>query len=347
MKTIPLTKGYEAIVDDEDYDYLMQWKWHALVGKHVYAERCERPRGQKIKHILMHRVINKTPDGMVTDHDNGNGLDNRRHGIATPTKKADPSTRELPGTSSTRNGTRPFSSRNVATSSEFSQVNRLQQTPTQIKLPSYLGSSTRSLSMSDMRATIEPKSDRLNADDLIGINGKTIKITKVAIVSGDQPVSLGFDGDGGKPWYPCKSMRRVLVNVWGNNANAYVGRSLTLYRDEKVRFGGAEVGGIRISHMSHISEPITMALTASRAQRKPYTVQPLAGGTPSAEDKAINEAFDALIAEANAATTLEAINDVAKKAGKNKGVSKAKVEEMREIVTRKRAEFSRQPGDEG
>lgn len=201
--------------------------------------------------------------------------------------------------------------------------------------------------MIDMRSTIVPKSDQCNADDLIS-GPRTITITKVDLKPGtEQPVSVYFEGDEGKPWRCCKSMRRVLVSVWGSDASKYVGRSLTLYRDEKVRFGGAEVGGIRISHMSHISEPITMALTASRAQRKPYTVQPLAGATPVPEDKAINEAFDALIAEANAAATLEAINDVAKKAGKNKGVSKAKVEEMREIITKKRAEFSHQPGDEG
>lgn len=87
MKTIPLTKGYEAIVDDADYDFLMQWKWHALVsGRGVYAERCERPKGQKVSHIMMHRVINKTPDGMDTDHDNGNTLDNRRHNLRSATR---------------------------------------------------------------------------------------------------------------------------------------------------------------------------------------------------------------------------------------------------------------------
>lgn len=200
--------------------------------------------------------------------------------------------------------------------------------------------------MSSMLATITPKSDQLNADDLIGGTSKTIKITQVAILNGDQPVSLNYEGDNGKPYKPCKSMRRVLVNCWGSDASVYAGRSLTLYRDDKVRFGGAEVGGIRISHMSHISEPITMALTATRAQRKPYTVQPLAGHSSAPEDKAINDAFDALIKEAYGATTLEGINEIAKKASKNKGVMKAKIDEMKEVITAKRAGFQRQPGDE-
>ena len=129
--------------------------------------------------------------------------------------------------------------------------------------------------MTDMLATIVPKSDRINADDLTG-RTLTIKVTKV-LLSGEaeQPVSIAFEGDGGKPWYPCKSMRRVLVNLWGPDANAYVGRSITLYRDDTVTFGALKVGGIRISHMSNIDGDKTMALTATRAQRKPYTVKPL------------------------------------------------------------------------
>jgi len=202
--------------------------------------------------------------------------------------------------------------------------------------------------MSSMLATIAPKSDQLNADDLIGGVSKTIKVTAVSILAGDQPVSLSFEGDNGKPYKPCKSMRRVLVNVWGSDGNSYIGRSMTLYRDDKVKFGGAEVGGIRISHMSGITEPVTMALTATRAQRKPYMVKPLAiSESPSAEDKAAIDAFEVLLQEAYGATSLEGINNIAKAASKNKGVAKAKVEEMREIITRKRAEFAeRQPGDE-
>ena len=129
--------------------------------------------------------------------------------------------------------------------------------------------------MNDMRATIVPKSDQCNFDDFVGGKTKTIKITSVKLTSGDQPASLNYENDQGKPYKPCKSMRRVLVYCWGDDANKYVGRSLTLYGDPKVSFGGVAVGGIRISHMSDIKEPITMALTATRAQRKPFTVKPL------------------------------------------------------------------------
>lgn len=129
--------------------------------------------------------------------------------------------------------------------------------------------------MIDMIKTVEPKTDQLNADSLIG-GAKTIKITGVKLCAEpEQPIAISYEGDGGKPYKPCKSMRRVLICVWGGDGNKFIGRSLTLYRDEKVLFGGQAVGGIRISHMSDISAPVTMALTASKSARKPYTVQPL------------------------------------------------------------------------
>ena len=135
--------------------------------------------------------------------------------------------------------------------------------------------------MIDLRKTVIAKSDQLNADDLIG-QTKTVKVTKVSLLTeADQPVALSFEDDGNKPYKPCKSMRRVLVNIWGPDGNAYIGRSMTLYRDEKVMFGGVATGGIRISHMSHIDGPVTMALSVTRANRKPFTVQPLATPAPT------------------------------------------------------------------
>ncbi len=134
--------------------------------------------------------------------------------------------------------------------------------------------------MSNMLQTVIPKSDQLNADDLIGGKALTIKVTKVSLVNGDQPVAINYEGDNGKPYKPCKSMRRVLIHAWGGDGAGYVGRSMTLYCDPTVKFGGADVGGIRISHLSHIERDMTMALTATRANRKPFTVKPLLVAEP-------------------------------------------------------------------
>ena len=129
--------------------------------------------------------------------------------------------------------------------------------------------------MGDMKQVIIPKSDQLNADDLLS-GPMTVKITAVTVKGGqEQPVSISYEGDNGKPYKPCKSMCRVLVTAWGADSSLYVGRSLTLYCDPRVKWGGMEVGGIRISHMTNIEDTMTMALTVTRANKKPFIVQPL------------------------------------------------------------------------
>lgn len=129
--------------------------------------------------------------------------------------------------------------------------------------------------MTDLAKTIAPKSDQLNADDLIA-GPLTITVTDVrGSDNPDQPVSIHFEGDAGKPYKPCKSMRRVLVHCWKGDGKAYIGRRMTLYRDEGVQFGGIKVGGIRISHLSHIDREVEMALTVTKARRAPYRVRPL------------------------------------------------------------------------
>lgn len=75
MKRIPLTQGKFALVDDKDYDWLMQWKWtYANAG---YAKRKYR-EGGKQHTVLMHRVITGAKRGQTVDHRDGDGLNNTR-----------------------------------------------------------------------------------------------------------------------------------------------------------------------------------------------------------------------------------------------------------------------------
>jgi hypothetical protein len=85
MKKIPLTQGQFALVDDADYDWLMQWKWSSLKRKTglFYAVRTDTQN----KMVYMHRSINDTDGGFWTDHVNGNGLDNRRLNLRTCSKQ--------------------------------------------------------------------------------------------------------------------------------------------------------------------------------------------------------------------------------------------------------------------
>lgn len=139
--------------------------------------------------------------------------------------------------------------------------------------------------MTDMTPIIQARSDQQNADDFMG-GPRTIKITKVSLNPGsEQPCSISFEGDDGKPWRPCKSMARVLVLVWGPDSKNYVGKSLTLYRDPDVKWGGMAVGGIRISHMSDMKSNAPLMLTVTRGKKAPYTVKPLASSTSKPEPK--------------------------------------------------------------
>jgi hypothetical protein len=164
-----------------------------------------------------------------------------------------------------------------------------------------------------MSQTIAPKSDQLNADDLIG-GPRTITITRVTGNEGnaEQPVNIFFEGDNGKPFRPCKSMRRVMVKIWGKDASKYAGQSMTLFRDPKVQWGGMEVGGIRISHMTGLEKKEVMALTASNRARKPYTVNPLTD-VPAAQQQSNGpdlgewaRKFIASIGKVNDVATLDA-----------------------------------------
>lgn len=83
MKEIPLTKGKVAIVDDDMYEYLMQWKWYCSTQNRAVRTTGD---GKNQKMIYMHREILKTPDGMETDHVSMDTLDNRRENLRISTR---------------------------------------------------------------------------------------------------------------------------------------------------------------------------------------------------------------------------------------------------------------------
>ena len=88
FRRIPLTQGYFAIVDPQDYQRLSKYKWRLCrtKGKNVlYAERSVRLAGGKYSRILMHRQLIEAPEGYVIDHMNGCGLDNRRANLRLAT----------------------------------------------------------------------------------------------------------------------------------------------------------------------------------------------------------------------------------------------------------------------
>jgi hypothetical protein len=76
-REIPLSRGLVALVDDEDFDWLSQWKW--FLNTHGYAARkTSGAGGVRRRDIFMHREILCPHQGLLTDHKNGDRLDNRR-----------------------------------------------------------------------------------------------------------------------------------------------------------------------------------------------------------------------------------------------------------------------------
>lgn len=131
----------------------------------------------------------------------------------------------------------------------------------------------------DLRHTIVPKSDQLNADQLIG-GPMTITVARVSAKSSgtDQPVTINYEGDGGRPFKPCLTMRKVLVLAWGHDGNKWTGKSMRVYNDPAVKWGTDAVGGVRISHLSHIQSDIKVSLAVTKGKKALYEIKKLADG---------------------------------------------------------------------
>ena len=159
----------------------------------------------------------------------------------------------------------------------------------------------------EVLASIVPKSDQLNADDLV-TGPITVTITKVSRGDREQPIVVELEGR--RPYKPCKTMRRVLIAVFTDDPKNWVGQQMTLYCDPSVLWGGVKVGGIRISHLSGLPEPRTFILTKARGKRSEVTMHPIDTLTP--EDRKYIKETKKEIAVAQSLETLKAYGFVVK-----------------------------------
>lgn len=151
--------------------------------------------------------------------------------------------------------------------------------------------------MVDISTMLSGKGSQLNADDLKE-EDRIITITRVERRDGEQPLAIHFEGDNGKPFLPCLTMRRVIAHLWGTNGSVFVGRRLHLYRDASVTFGKESVGGIRIKGASHITGLVTCLMTVSRGKRRRVTIQPLA----APQDERARKSADLFVADVKSAS---------------------------------------------
>jgi hypothetical protein len=130
-----------------------------------------------------------------------------------------------------------------------------------------------------MRVTIEKKTDQLNYEDFLGGITRMVTIAGVKAGTKEQQYDVAIEGDP-RVWRPAVTVLKLLVAAWGDDAKEWAGRRAVLYGDPEIMFGRDKVGGIRVSHLSHIDTPVVASLTETRGRRKTHTVQPL---TPDAQ----------------------------------------------------------------
>lgn len=134
----------------------------------------------------------------------------------------------------------------------------------------------------DLSQSILAKSDQLNADDLLS-GPRTLTVAEVRRGNDEQPVSIvmaEFPAD--RPFKPSKTVIRLLAYAWGKETDDWPKNPrMTLYRDDKVKWAGQEIGGIRVSHLSHINKRLQVALAESKGKKSLHTVDPLPDDAPT------------------------------------------------------------------
>ena len=126
----------------------------------------------------------------------------------------------------------------------------------------------------DISDSLAANSNQQNYDEYLA-GPKTVTVSEVKKGSAGQPVEVHLVEFPGKPFNPAKTGRRLLAKVWGTDASQWAGRRLTIYGDHDVRYGGKSVGGLRVSHVSHIEKPVEVLLPESRGKKRSHTVHPL------------------------------------------------------------------------
>ena len=172
--------------------------------------------------------------------------------------------------------------------------------------------------MLDLSTAWQVKSDRLNADDIIGLT-PTVTVRAVDWPKGGQP-RLHLEQYPERPYVPSAGMGRVMREVWGSDGEAWIGRRLTLFHKPDVEFNKERTGGIRILAMSHMDRARTFEVKEKRGLRVPYKIQPL----PDAPTTEPHPDWHALIDQAEGdVDTLRNIYQHAQQLGASEGVLNA------------------------
>jgi hypothetical protein len=130
-----------------------------------------------------------------------------------------------------------------------------------------------------VRVTIEKKTDQLNYEDFLGGITRIVTIAGVTAGTKEQQYDIAIEDDT-RVWRPAVTVLKLLVAAWTDEAALWTGRRAELYGDPDIMFGRDNVGGIRVSRLSHIDAPLTVSLTETRGRKKSHTIQPLPDLSP-------------------------------------------------------------------
>lgn len=126
----------------------------------------------------------------------------------------------------------------------------------------------------DIRAATKPKSDQLNYETFL-TGPQTFTVSKVTPGDRDHPVFIHMNECPATPYKPSKGMLKCIAQPdgWGDKSSQWVGKSITLYGDPTVIYGGVEVGGIKVAALSDINGDYETLISARRGIRKPHLIK--------------------------------------------------------------------------
>lgn len=127
-----------------------------------------------------------------------------------------------------------------------------------------------------MKITAEPRSDQWNADDFIG-GPRVFTIAGVKKGAAEQKYDIELVEGEGRVWRPPRTVLRLLMEAWGDDAPPWTGRRVELCRDPEVMYGGVAVGGIRVARMTDLpgGKAFRTLITVARGKKKWFEVEPL------------------------------------------------------------------------
>lgn len=180
--------------------------------------------------------------------------------------------------------------------------------------------SEHKLTEEQIREMCKPKSDQLNYDDARN-HPLVFRVADVTAGDKEHPLFVYMEGEP-RPYKPSKNMIRVFAGAWTDKGWEWVGKWVELYGDPTVKFGGVEVGGLKIGKLSHIPAPMEFKLTVSRNVRVSHRVDVLKiPDTLTAEDQAYIAEVLTEIQSAPSQEVMKALGSVIKL--RSKGVQDA------------------------